>query len=115
MHRDIVSLQSLRVSIKGEAGVGLPLHIILKPASHQVVLIEEQFSTFQVRSYFNILQPINGGRQILSRASDAALKEDDLDLIALIGINSETIEISSGRALEQWNSEAIEEHVPKWA
>lgn len=58
---------------------------------------------------------IDGTRQILRLASDAALNDDDPDLIVFVGIASETDEVPSERMLELWNSEAIAKHTPNWA
>nr|WP_187429570.1 hypothetical protein [Roseobacter litoralis] len=56
-----------------------------------------------------------GTRQILILASDAALNDDDPDLIVFIGIASETDEVPSDGMLKFWNSEAIAKYTPNWS
>lgn len=57
---------------------------------------------------------IEGTRQILALASDAALMDDDPDLRVLQGIDSETDAVPSPRLLELWDSEAVAKRAPKW-
>lgn len=57
---------------------------------------------------------VEGTRQVLARSADAALNDDDPDLIVFRGINSETDEVPGAKAIKLWNSKAAAKHAPNW-
>lgn len=57
---------------------------------------------------------IEGTRQILTLAPNAALKDDDPDLVLFQGIDSETDEVPSPKLLELWSADAAAKQAPVW-
>lgn len=58
---------------------------------------------------------IEGTRLILSRASDAGLKDHDPYLMDLYGIDSETDIVPPAEVLTMWNQQAVARKKPYWA
>ncbi|WP_147435917.1 hypothetical protein [Litoreibacter meonggei] len=58
---------------------------------------------------------IEGTRLILSRATDAGLKDHDSYLMDFIGIASETDIVPTSQVLKMWSAEAVAKKSPYWA
>jgi hypothetical protein len=57
---------------------------------------------------------VEGTRQVLARSADAALNDNDPDLLVFRGIISETDEVSGPQTVKMWNTEAAAKHAPNW-